>query len=271
MHPEERTAGECAADAGFTPAEIIIGVILVGILATGVTVKAVQLMDRARDSAAQKTLRSADVAAQAAFSVILPGGQSNFASKQLKSNKSIDGSSNDYSSGANAAAMAALQAQEPGLQFTSYPVTGSDRLRNLTPDGTVWLKLNNKEIANSAEQKLTGSNPNGHTPRTKTVRGGLSIRAGEMIRMGIIAASGSTFCLITVADSSDGSVSGDGWQAVSELLTKSGKGADCGAELAQATSDDAEFKEMPGTPGTDPALTQPVTKLDSTNGKYYIS
>ena len=48
-----------ADDAGFTPAEIIIGVILVGILATGVTIKAVQLMDQARDSAAQQTIRAA--------------------------------------------------------------------------------------------------------------------------------------------------------------------------------------------------------------------
>ena len=252
LHPGERSSGECAADAGFTPAEIIIGVILVGILATGVTVKAVQLMDRARDSAAQRTLRAADVAAQAAFSVILPGGQSNFASKQLKSNKSIDGSSNDYSDGANGEAMAALQAQEPGLQFTSYTIVGVDGLKDLVPDGTVWVEINNKEISNTTKQKLTGKNPNGHTRRNTEVAKGVSIRAGEMIRLGIAAASGSTFCLISVADSSDGSLSGDGWQAVSELLTKDGRGADCGADFSVGTVSSDEFKEMPGTPGTDP-------------------
>ena len=261
-----------ADDAGFTPAEIIIGVILVGILATGVTIKAIQLMDRARDSAAQKTLRAADVAAQAAFSVMLPGGQSNYASTALSTNGRLDDAKDkDYSEDAAKLVIEAIQDQEPGLSLKSKLVgTADTALTGMMSDGLVWVEVNNKTIKNTTADTFTGKNPNGHSARTSTVKANVSIRAGEMIRLGIVAASGSTFCVISVADSSDGSISGDGWQAVNELLSLGGDGADCGGDLSTEALSDKEFAEMPGTPGTDPNLSQPVDTLDGTNGHEYI-
>ena len=260
-----------ADDAGFTPAEIIIGVILVGILATGVTIKAIQLMDRARDSAAQKTLRAADVAAQAAFSVMLPGGQSNYASTALSNDGRLDDTKDkDYSEDAANLVIAAIQDQEPGLSLKSFGTT-ANKLKTMRADGQVWVEANNATLKNGADATFSGSaNPNGHSARTTTVKNGVSIRAGEMIRMGIVAASGSTFCVISVADSSDGSISGDGWQAVNELLSLEADGADCGGDLSTDALDDAEFKEMPGTPGTDPNLSQPVSNLTGSAAHEYV-
>ena len=276
---ESRDCGSgrrCADDAGFTPAEIIIGVILVGILATGVTIKAIQLMDRARDSAAQKTLRAADVAAQAAFSVMLPGGQSNYASTALKTTGTLDGTAvtNVYTDAAANLVISAIQDQEPGLSLKSFGTT-ANKLKTMRADGQVWVEANNATLKNGADASFSGSaNPNGHSARTTTVKNGVSIRAGEMIRMGIVAASGSTFCVISVADSSDGSISGDGWQAVDELLTLSGtngSGADCGADVSTTGTANAEFYEMPGTPGTDPNLSQPVSNLTGNKTGQYVN
>ena len=278
-HPRLGTEGAAAGivparrrradDAGFTPAEIIIGVILVGILATGVTIKAIQLMDRARDSAAQKTLRAADVAAQAAFSVMLPGGQSNFASAAIQDG-AVDHKKTGakaYSTDADTKVIKAIQDQEPGLSIKSFGIT-ADALKGMASDGQVWIEVNNIKISLSAAvTAFSGANPNGHTARTTSLAKDLSIRPGEMIRMGIVAASGSTFCVITVADSSDGTISGDGWQAVEELPTLNGHGADCGADLSEADSADGEFKEMPGTPGTDPNLSQPIAAAALKSGK----
>ena len=246
-----------ADDAGFTPAEIIIGVILVGILATGVTIKAIQLMDRARDSAAQKTLRAADVAAQAAFSVMLPGGQSNYASQKLTADNRLEATDKAYTEAAADLVIKAIQDQEPGISLKSKRGASAETALNaMASDGQVWVEVNNKTIKNTAAQTIAGTNPNGHSARTSTVALGVSIRAGEMIRLGIVAASGSTFCVISVADSSDGTISGDGWQAVNELLSIGGKGADCGADISTADLVQKEFVEMPGTPGTDPSLSQ---------------
>ena len=116
-----------------------------------------------------------------------------------------------------------------------------------------------------------------------TIGANTKIRAGDLIRLGIKSASGSSFCAILVADSSNGSVSGVGYQSVDEQGTIDGSGADCGAKEAYygvVTSGTApalthvcnatavttpgvtcehQFKEMPGTTGTDTSLSRPVS------------
>ena len=56
-----------------------------------------------------------------------------------------------------------------------------------------------------------------------------------MIWMGVVSASGSSFCVILVADSTAGAMTGEGYQAVDQAETQAGNGgADCGADIAPA-------------------------------------
>ena len=124
--PARRAGGttRTADDSGFTPAEIIIGVILLAILATSVVSQALELRQQAQDAAAQTTLRSAVSAARGTYSLTLPGGQNNFVAKNnLTSTASvISGATVNLRSqdGIEAAAVDALSTQEPNINFVTY-------------------------------------------------------------------------------------------------------------------------------------------------------
>ena len=264
-----------ADDSGFTPAEIIIGVILLAILSTSVVAQALQLRQQAQDSAAQTTLRSAVTAARSLYALTLPGGQNNFVGVRAGATTLADFAHN---SEAEAAAVAALAVQEPNIQFKAYSSLSftsgvSGRVQTLTPSTTtVWVQVPYNSQKNGANPvSISQFNPNGFSPSDgliDTVPADVNIRPGDMIRLGIVSASGSSFCAILVADSSDGTVSGAGFQSVSEKSTQAGYGADCGAadSSVNTAATSASFKEMPGTIGTDPSLSRPV---DVTSGTAY--
>ncbi|MDE0268999.1 MAG: hypothetical protein OXI96_08195 [Acidimicrobiaceae bacterium] len=241
-------------DQGFTPAEIIIGVILVAILATGVTVQAVKLMGRARDSAAQTTLRTAVAAAKAVYANMLPGGYNNYSGKAPVSG---------VIAGAAAAAVSSLNLEEPSANFEDYDTYVGTDLGDTPPrPQAIWVHV----IADAAKElKRTGSdldfsgktNANGNINSIADVPEDTTITAGDLVRMGVISATGNSYCVILVGNDSHGRVTGEGWQAASEALTQDDKGADCGVEAvdtASYTANDgpAMFAEMPDTIGTDP-------------------
>lgn len=280
-----RRAGGAADDAGFTPAEIIIGVILVGILATGVTIKAVQMMEQARDSAAQSTLRTAAQAANGVFGIVLKGGTGNFAGLLVEADTTLGSklvglngtaASGKYSETVIDDAITHLEKQEPNVTFRNSHESSPafPDLNAYPPDGAVWVEVNTARLKPTAAVTLAdaGKNPNKHDNRlggASAISDKVAIRAGDLIRLGIVSAGGSTFCLVRVADSYDGIVSGDGWQAVNEKHTLAGMGADCGAEVA----DNEQFKEMPKTVGTDPTMSSPTDNLNTTvaTGKTYVA
>ena len=248
-----------ADDSGFTPAEIIIGVILLAILSTSVVAQALELRQQAQDAAAQTTLRSAVAAARGAYSLTLPGGQNNFIAMANMGNLSVD-------SAVQAAAVATLSLQEPNINFVTYASqaaamtalasTNTGVLSYMSPSTTtVWVHMPGTELSTSAQVSVSGTNPNKLTVGLLgTIAAKTKIRAGNLIRLGIVGASGSSFCAILVADSSNGTVSGIGYQSVDEAATIGKNGADCGA----AETGDNQFKEMPGTIGTDPSLSRPL-------------
>ena len=279
-----RRGGRAADDAGFTPAEIIIGVILVGILATGVTIKAVQMMDQARNSAAQTTLKTAASAAEGVFGIILKGGTSNYAGLNVDSAGKllVNGTAATalYTDSVNKAMIENLNLQEPNITFLSTADTTANQfptggLKDYAPDGRVWTQVLGDKLETTSTVTLGGNNnPNRHQNRLYGSSPGVkatAVRAGELVRMGIVSSGGSSFCVIKVADSIGGIISGDGWQAVNEEQTLKGAGADCGMEKTPSTTD--EFKEMPGTVGTDPTLSSPTGNLSSTpaTAQEYLS
>ena len=231
------------------------------ILATGVTVKAVQLMGRARDSAAQTTLRTAVAAAQAVYANMLPGGYNNYSGKAPVSGVIAT---------ANQAAVDSLNLEEPGITFEGVASTsygGTSGLTSLTPKPqTVWVDTiadADSELENTADVPATGGwttstnkNPNTSGVALPAVLDDTAITAGDLVRLGVIAATGDSFCVILVGNDSHGRVSGEGWQATSEGARQGGYGADCGYNAGSAT---LEFHEMPKTAGTD---TKPSAIVD---------
>lgn len=125
-----------------------------------------------------------------------------------------------------------------------------------------------KEFKTTADVTPTQTNPNGSTRNITVIAQNTSITAGDLIRMGIVAATGNSFCVVLVSNDSHGRVTGEGWQAVNEALTQGGAGADCGTEGANSS-----FVEMPDTPGTDAKPSAIVTALNATpaDAKLYKS
>ena len=250
-----------ADDAGFTPAEIIIGVILVGILATGVTIKAVQLMDQARDSAAQQTIRAAIAAAQGVYAIILPGGQNNYAGVPA----STFGSTGQTAK-ATSESVKRLLEQAPNIDFIAKGATKVSAWTNGAQ--SAWVVVNGETVDSGTALATLGTNPNGHG-QDAAVAANTKIRPGDMIRMGVVSASGSSFCVVLVADSTSGIVTGEGYQAVDQAQTQANAGADCGAEETAVAH---IFKQMPKIVGTDPSMSSPIGKppLNGTNPGYYV-
>lgn len=243
-----RRGGRRANDSGFTPAEIIIGVILLAILSTAVIAQALKLRQQAQDSAAMATIRSAVSAAQGVYAITLAGGTNNFAAEPSATATAL---------GSDAATVAGkLAEQEPGLNFVAK-ATFND-IKDATPNvNRVWVDIPTTNLKVTGSQTIAGSNPKGFTPAlhglNAAVADNTNIRAGDLIRLGLVGASGSSFCAILVPDSSTGDVSGVGYQSVNETATLTGYGADCGLN----NTADNQFHEMPNTIGTDPSIVAP--------------
>ena len=244
-------------------------------------------MESARNGAAQKTLRTALAAAGAVYGDVLIDGRSNYAGTKTQSKKIYGGSGTPTAPSAafpdttytddSASELAAvkLREKEPGLVFKDK--AGFGILESTAPDAsTVWVSVNSEDIKAASVGALTGTNPNGHqgdaTNPDNTI-----IRAGELIRLGIISASGASFCVISVASSSDTRVTGEGYQSVSDTDTQRGAGADCGAETAAtpAAHDTAgtgatPWAQMPNTPGTDRTLSAKPSSLNTAPGTAQI-
>ena len=253
-----RRGGRRANDSGFTPAEIIIGVILLAILSTAVIAQALKLRQQAQDSAAMATLRSAVSAARGVYSIVLPGGRNNFAADPAATAAAVNVTA--------ARLKEKLEEQEPGIAFTDKTTFG--KIKDRTPDvNVVWVDLPATNAKLAAAITSIDANPNGYSTGLRTALDvNTNIRAGDMIRLGLVAASGNSFCAILVQDSSNGQVSGIGYQSVNESATLAGFGADCGAVGALTSTG---FKEMPNTPGTDPSLTGPSGEIKVDGTKAY--
>ncbi|MDE0267746.1 MAG: hypothetical protein OXI96_01740 [Acidimicrobiaceae bacterium] len=205
-------------------------------------------MGRARDSAAQTTLRTAVAAAQAVYANMLPGGYNNYSGKAPVSG---------VIAAANQASVDSLNQEEPGITFETLTAYQSTSLAGTAPKPqSVWVQtiadasteLKMPATAISAWTSSTNKNPNTPGVAMPAVAASTSITAGDLVRMGVIAATGDSFCVILIGNDSHGRVSGEGWQATSEGARQAGYGADCGAEAGSAA---LPFREMPKTPGTD--------------------
>lgn len=113
---------------------------------------------------------------------------------------------------------------------------------------------------------LASSNSFLITSSTADVLANTTITAGDLLRLGVIAATGNSFCVILISNDSHGRVTREGWQATSEALTQAGKDADCGADVGGETLswDDKMFYAMPDTPGTDSKPSAIVDAVDTT-------
>lgn len=105
---------------------------------------------------------------------------------------------------------------------------------DMLPGGSTIIRIRNP----TAILTLHAKNPNGHNTggREAKVLKNTTVTAGDLVRLGIIAASGNSFCVILVANDSHNRVSGEGWQAVNEAYTQGAAGADCGAEATAINS-----------------------------------
>ncbi|MDE0195580.1 MAG: hypothetical protein OXP08_08520 [bacterium] len=239
--------------------------ILLAILSTAVIAQALKLRQQAQDSAAMATLRSAASAARGVYSITLPGGTNNFAADGTATAASLVGFSDVAAASAEAARL--MQAQEPAINFIAKNTFGT--IKGADPNvSKVWVHLPSAALESTAAITVGGSNPKGFSATTHglatTVPDDTKIRAGDVIRIGLVGASGSSFCSILVQDSSNGAVSGEGHQSVNESATLAGWGADCGA----FTSGNDIFEEMPGTTGTDPSLLAPNGKVQAATSAY---
>ena len=196
-----------------------------------------------QDSEALRTLRAAIAAAYAVYATMQPGGYNNFAGTVPDANGDIPN--------ATTKALDALKGEEPNIAFQDI-ASKMVRPNRAALLNIVWVHVNETILdSDNTDILLTNyTNPNAFTRNSSPIAASTHIRAGDLIRMGTISASGSSFCVILVADDSHARVSGEGWQAVSAELTQVGYGADCGAE-ADPTS---IWHEMPDTPGTDLSL-----------------
>ncbi|MDE0268423.1 MAG: hypothetical protein OXI96_05225, partial [Acidimicrobiaceae bacterium] len=226
-----------------------------------------QLVAQAQDSRILSTLRSIVAAARVVYSTMLPGGYSNYALTVPDDAGNI--------SNATSHSVDALTNAEPYVVFqdkASFGELATRRTRANTPNTvTVWVQVNETTLdsGNNDIPITNHTNPNGSSGNTTDIPANTEIQAGDLIRMGVISASGNSFCVIMVNNSSNNRVSGFGWQSVSAELTRAGYGADCGAE-ADPTS---IWHEMPDTPGTDLSLSTTVTSLsnDPAKAKAYSS
>ena len=207
-----------------------------------------------------RTLRSALAAAQAVYdATILPGDKSNFATQAPDSNGQISGgTAATYHRAHDDIVVDALKMEEPGITFQSKSDYGSIASHPGSPD-TAWVQINGTSTSPAAiiPPGELGINPNGYANNPREITTDLVIQPAQLIRMGVKATSGNSFCVIVVADSSTGQVTGTGYQTVSAEHTQAGFGADCGAE----ETDQNKWREMPNTPGTDIILTSHLSPI----------
>lgn len=210
-----------------------------------------------------RRLRTAATAAQAVYGIVLPSGVGNFAAEPVSDGR-IGGAVSAYDGRASRAAVEALVNQEPALVFQAKADYGdiaakaADFRDNGAPmEPVIWVQVNGVQI-DSGDSGITlpGETPNGYIARTTVIAPNTAIRTGDLIRLGVVTADGRSFCVIIVADSTGGAVSGDGWRGADAAFTAAGAGADCGSEAigSDGASSPEEYRSMPGTAGVDPAL-----------------
>lgn len=207
-------------------------------------------------------LRTAAAAAYGVFAIILKGGMSNFAAEPVSDGR-IGGAVSAYDGRASRAAVEVLSQHEPGFVFQAKADYGdiAAKAATIRDDGApeipvVWVQVNGTQIdSGDSEITLPDQTSNGQTRLTK-VPPNTAIRPGDLIRLGIVTANGSSLCLVRVADSTDGTATGDGWQTADAASTAAGDGADCGSEAIgdNGASSPEEYKEMPRTAGVEPTL-----------------
>ena len=211
---------------------------------------------------AADVLRAASSAANYAYGILLKSGSSNFAGTRLSSDRTINGAISPYDGKASEAAIETLTLQDPDLVFQTKTDYGSiankaeDIVSSRTPKkAIVWVQVNGTTIeSGDSEIVIISSSPS--EPNAVIAPNTAVIRSGDLIRLGVVTASGSSLCLIIVADSLGGYVSGDGWQFADAASTRAGHGADCGSEAisSNGASSPHEYKEMPRTAGTNSSL-----------------
>ena len=236
----------------------------------------------AADSVAQANLRIAERAARGVYALTLPEAQNNFAGVYGTDSNVGGDAVDDTDLAAEQKAIESLSQQEPDISFVPWSSIGgavesvmsgmavgsrddttalSDARTAAEPDNsTIWVQMPYNTTATSHIVTIDSLNTGALSEDPLSdrlvdkIKANTRIRAGDVIRMGVVSTSGSSFCVIVVANSSNKSVSGVGYQSVSKEATVDGRGADCGA----GSEGSDRFKEMPGTIGTDPYLREPV-------------
>lgn len=233
---------------------VVSVILVVTIVLTATTISQVGKLGRPppEHSTASTTIRTAIAAANIIYDTTLPGGKSNFAAQAPDSNGRISsGTAATYHRAHDDIAVNALQWEEPAIDFQTKDDYGSIASHPGSPF-TVWVQINGTYTSPTAaiSPSQMGINPNGYNNNSGGIPTHLIIQPAELIRMGVKTTSGDSFCVIIVADSSTGQVTGVGYQSISTEHTQAGFGADCGAE----ETDQNKWREMPNTPGTEIAF-----------------
>ena len=248
-----------APDKGVTLQEVLIGIAIAAVLAAGSILIGARYIGQGQAASGRTTLQNAVLASEAVYARILPGGVRNWTGDAIPAWAGTV-TDPDKREDLTLAAVENLNDLEESFRFipvlpgvsncSAARVLGSASDRDATE-----LKI----PAPASSDNCVGVVADLDDLPERTIWVHVDIEAadvastGQVIRMGMQAADGSTMCLVSVKRGLGAGVAGRGWQAVDED-TSAATPADCGVF---DTTDAAKAAESPGTSGTDSSLPEP--------------
>ena len=194
--------------------EIGVAMLAVGILTAGAVTSFTGFIDSASDSTARGRLTDAAATADQVYNWLRPGGQRCYSDTACL----VD---------TNAGAVAALQDAAGGqLTFAEWPDANAPSY--FDDEGTIYVQVTASLYAQNNNATDNTTNHNGIVGDPAD---------GQWIRMAVRSGSGSTFCVIKVAQTSNPLFEGVGYQSVdSDSSADASTSAHCGGHNGSATA-----------------------------------
>ena len=214
------------SDKGFSMMEMLGAIAIAGIIAGAAIITIPRFLGRATNSQAIAALNTAAAEALEVYSRPLPGGDTNFANKVVLTT--------DTAGSLTAAAVTKMNSSDSNLTYKDMDVdlgimTATGGVETTMASGTAGNHKRGADAIQAMDDNDIWLAVAG-TEVWDTAASGVSVRPAQAVRMGTASSNGATFCVILVADTSDGNKLGRGFMSVTEEDSEADSGgwAHCG-------------------------------------------